>query len=417
LVKKLDNAAAAKEAGLRAYTAGKPRLARVLWLAAITHMRCFIQEVEALSRGRNPKLPRPIAERWIAQAETIIEGLRGLPGAVPAQDLPAPRVPPPPPPPVGTPTDPPPAYQYVPWPVDVLPPYCYTSFVVSGVPPGFGLILSGAIFDGGGSDFVRLAAAVGDGDSMPILTWMEEVVTPPHRDTTPPVITDASADPPDLRADYESEGGEGGNMTDMTLSVYVQDDDPYATWYVADVASAPAQAWWAGWELDPNNPQALRLRGWGGGEQYAVGPQAAAPPEDGEETEYLVTVRARDRAGNVSAPHVIHVPVYISERYGTGGQVQITSVVAAPTGAGAVQIVFALTSAAEVEAQVVNIAGRPVKTLVSDRSCPKGSNSLLWNCSSDRGLRVPSGTYLIRLTAHTADGQQVSRVCPVNVRR
>ena len=48
---------------------------------------------------------------------------------------------------------------------------------------------------------------------------------------------------------------------------------------------------------------------------------------------------------------------------------------------------------------------------------PQGVSTLLWNCCTDRGLKVPSGMYLIRVTARTADGQQSNALCPVPVRR
>jgi len=52
-----------------------------------------------------------------------------------------------------------------------------------------------------------------------------------------------------------------------------------------------------------------------------------------------------------------------------------------------------------VEARILNLAGRPIRTLCRDQACVAGTNTLLWDARSDAGLRVPNGTYLIQVTA------------------
>ncbi len=96
---------------------------------------------------------------------------------------------------------------------------------------------------------------------------------------------------------------------------------------------------------------------------------------------------------------------------------QIVSLVAVPARRGAVQVVFSLSAPSQVNAEVFTSAGRSVAHLVRGQACPPGSDTLTWTCSSDRGLRVPAGTYLLRLTARGADGRQASRVCTVSVQR
>ena len=66
---------------------------------------------------------------------------------------------------------------------------------------------------------------------------------------------------------------------------------------------------------------------------------------------------------------------------------------------------------------MLNIAGRRVRTIVTDREGEVGMNSLAWNCRSDRGMSVPSGTYLVRVTARGDDGGQASRLSTVTLRR
>jgi hypothetical protein len=86
---------------------------------------------------------------------------------------------------------------------------------------------------------------------------------------------------------------------------------------------------------------------------------------------------------------------------------QLRTVSAAATPLGA-QIVVALSGPADVDAQVLNLAGRPVRTLCRSRALPGGTTTLLWNAQGDNGLPVPSGTYLISLTASSPSGR-VSR--------
>ena len=94
----------------------------------------------------------------------------------------------------------------------------------------------------------------------------------------------------------------------------------------------------------------------------------------------------------------------------------IASAVASPTGAGA-EITFSLSSAAQVQIRVLNIAGRPVKTLCHARDCEAGVNTLLWNAQSDSGLPVPNGAYLVELTAKAADGAQARALAQVRLSR
>ena len=81
----------------------------------------------------------------------------------------------------------------------------------------------------------------------------------------------------------------------------------------------------------------------------------------------------------------------------------ISSLDAIPTRAGA-QIVVTLSAPATVEARILNLAGRSVRTLCRDQGCVVGVNRLLWDARSDAGLRVPNGAYLMEVTARGPDG-------------
>ena len=99
---------------------------------------------------------------------------------------------------------------------------------------------------------------------------------------------------------------------------------------------------------------------------------------------------------------------------GSGGVVTGLSAVAVGTGA---QISFSLSSDASVQARVLNIAGRPVKTICTARECEAGANTLLWNAQSDQGLVVPNGTYLVEVTARAEGGGEARALARVRITR
>ena len=107
--------------------------------------------------------------------------------------------------------------------------------------------------------------------------------------------------------------------------------------------------------------------------------------------------------------------------YGTSGNIasgtlSVSSVTAIPTSDGA-DIDFALTRAANVSARIMNLAGRPVKTLCRSMDGDAGTNTLFWDATSDTGLNAPSGQYLVEITAATEDGQSARALTRVMLRR
>jgi len=96
--------------------------------------------------------------------------------------------------------------------------------------------------------------------------------------------------------------------------------------------------------------------------------------------------------------------------------VVVGMITAQPTGSGA-HITFSLSAAADVTAIVLNVAGRPVRTLLSSKPCPAGLQSLSWDRRSDSGLPVPTGVYVFRITAHTGDGDLAQALAAVNLTR
>ncbi|MGC9318631.1 MAG: FlgD immunoglobulin-like domain containing protein [Armatimonadota bacterium] len=94
----------------------------------------------------------------------------------------------------------------------------------------------------------------------------------------------------------------------------------------------------------------------------------------------------------------------------------VSSLSAAQAGTGA-EVVFTLSSHAAVEAMVLNIAGRTVKRLATDRTMAAGINSLHWDGRGDTGTQVPSGRYLIRVTARAEDGMTSSALAGLHLAR
>jgi hypothetical protein len=95
---------------------------------------------------------------------------------------------------------------------------------------------------------------------------------------------------------------------------------------------------------------------------------------------------------------------------------QVVSLTAARTGVG-VGIVYTLSADAQVSARMLNIAGRPVRSLVSDSAQPAGTNTLVWNLRSDQNSPVPGGMYLLEMSLATPEGQSSRFVRSVMVGR
>jgi len=127
---------------------------------------------------------------------------------------------------------------------------------------------------------------------------------------------------------------------------------------------------------------------------------------------WTVVVRAGD-GHSTGDPATLHFTV---GEVGGASVAWVTALSAVPTPGGA-QVVFTLSAPARVQAEVLNIAGRPVKLLAADRECAAGTQTLVWTGQSDAGLPVPNGRYLIRLTARGADGASSQALSTVLIER
>lgn len=96
--------------------------------------------------------------------------------------------------------------------------------------------------------------------------------------------------------------------------------------------------------------------------------------------------------------------------------VTLTSVAALPTRGGG-EVVFTLSCPAQCNIRVMNIAGRTIRILETDRAHAAGQNVVLWDGRADTGSSVPSGRYLIQIEANATNGTTARALRTLNVIR
>jgi flagellar hook assembly protein FlgD len=79
-----------------------------------------------------------------------------------------------------------------------------------------------------------------------------------------------------------------------------------------------------------------------------------------------------------------------------------------------VQIVVTLASAASVEAAILNVAGREVAVL-PEQDLTARVSTMLWTGRSTPGTKVPTGRYMVRVTARGEDGSQAQTVAVLSL--
>ncbi len=99
------------------------------------------------------------------------------------------------------------------------------------------------------------------------------------------------------------------------------------------------------------------------------------------------------------------------------GALLISGLSALPTRGGTWDIGFNLSADAAVTARVYNVAGRRVADIAQAQQLARGRASLTWNARSVHGTVAPTGTYILRVTAKTEEGEQASAVTMLQVSR
>lgn len=91
------------------------------------------------------------------------------------------------------------------------------------------------------------------------------------------------------------------------------------------------------------------------------------------------------------------------------GALQVTAMVAQATAAGA-EIAFALSGPATCDLQVLNLAGRTVRQVLTGAPRAAGQNVVRWDGRNQGGAPVPAGRYLVSLQARDEHGGVVRMV-------
>jgi subtilisin family serine protease len=95
----------------------------------------------------------------------------------------------------------------------------------------------------------------------------------------------------------------------------------------------------------------------------------------------------------------------------------ITSLAATPLRGGGTEVRFALTSAANCDVEVLNVAGRPIRRLIMSEDYAAGQQVILWSGRTDTGVSAPNGTYLIRVRARSVAGSVVHALSSATILR
>jgi hypothetical protein len=129
-----------------------------------------------------------------------------------------------------------------------------------------------------------------------------------------------------------------------------------------------------------------------------------------------INAKLWDRRDIASLGKVDFVPL-IGGAIPTGETVPlaVTSLAALSTKVGGAEIVFSLSAPVDLTVSVLNIAGRPVATVVRDAPMGAGVHRVIWSGRADSGTRAPNGTYLVRVAARDADGQQTRTLCSLRL--
>jgi hypothetical protein len=92
----------------------------------------------------------------------------------------------------------------------------------------------------------------------------------------------------------------------------------------------------------------------------------------------------------------------------SAGALQVLNLAARVTrgvGASTVEIGFDLNQSATVSTEIRGVDGRVIRRLSSGRAATAGTSTLVWDTRDDRAVSVPSGSYMVQITARTPEGE------------
>ncbi len=124
-----------------------------------------------------------------------------------------------------------------------------------------------------------------------------------------------------------------------------------------------------------------------------------------------------DRSDDPSLGKVDFLPLGAAPATAGTPALSLSGTAATATRSGGAEIVFSLSASANVTVEVLNIAGRPVATVGRDVACAAGLQRMAWSGQTAGGTAVPSGTYLLKVTARNGEGGQASGLASLRVLR
>jgi hypothetical protein len=130
-----------------------------------------------------------------------------------------------------------------------------------------------------------------------------------------------------------------------------------------------------------------------------------------------INAKILDRNDDPSLGKVDFLPLGAAPAAAGAATLSLAGTAATPTPAGGAEIVFSLSASANVTVEVLNIAGRRVAIVARDVACGAGLQRMAWSGQTVGGTAVPSGTYLLRVTARDAEGGQASGLTSLRVLR
>jgi hypothetical protein len=74
-------------------------------------------------------------------------------------------------------------------------------------------------------------------------------------------------------------------------------------------------------------------------------------------------------------------------------------------GVSTVEIGYDLNQSATVSTEIRGADGRMVRRLGAGRAASAGTSTLVWDTKDDRAISVPSGSYMVQITARTPEGE------------
>jgi hypothetical protein len=101
---------------------------------------------------------------------------------------------------------------------------------------------------------------------------------------------------------------------------------------------------------------------------------------------------------------------------GNDRPLRIVGLKATPMRGQGVVIEFALTKPAQVQAEVLTLTGRRIALFAVPQSDNSLRHRIVWRGLREDGMKLPMGTYLVRLTATDEEGRQVQAVTMAQLR-